>query len=114
MKSTSIFIVSHKSRFSAKNKKDLIEPATIWIENVIRRDLGAIKIPFFFEKTREAKIQKIKDLKLTHFVDDLPEIFVDDLFPKHLKSFLLCDESSLEMPRSVIRVGNCREILEHV
>lgn len=113
-KNASIYIVSHKTQFSARKSLDLIEPATTWLQNVTNQNFQAIDLPFFFEGTRKAKIQRIKQLELTHFADDLLEIFTDDLFPRLVKGFLLCGESKEEVPQNVIKVGTFKEILKHV
>ena len=42
----------------------------------------------FFESTREKKIERIKLLGCTHFIDDLAEVFLHKHFPDQVKKVL--------------------------
>lgn len=113
-KGSAIFIVSHKSHYSFKTNLDLIKPATTWLEFMISKSLSEFNIRYFFEESRAAKIQKIVDLQLTHFVDDLQIIFADKLFPKNVKGFLLSIHSPTDLPRNVVTIKNLGEVMRYV
>ena len=113
-KDSAIFIVSHKSNLSSKSKLNLIQPATAWLDTVLKQNFNGLIIPYFFAETREKKIEKIIELRLTHFVDDLPEIFQEENFPKDIQSFLINDHNHEDVISSAISINKFSEILKHV
>lgn len=88
-----IFIVSHKTELGHFDEKriNLRDAARGWL-----REQGFFDghIPFikpehiFFASTREAKIDRIKSLHCTHFIDDLPEVLFAPQFPQTVQRFL--------------------------
>jgi hypothetical protein len=89
-----IFIVSHKTRFSAADPGgvDLRAAALTWMDDngFFREDGFALaRSNVFFESTRQAKCARISHLALTDFVDDLEEVFLEPTFPKKTRKFLL-------------------------
>lgn len=87
------FIVSHKTEFShdADSPINLRKPALAWMQanglfdnNLL--DLTAEDV--FFESTRLEKIERISDLKCTHFIDDLQETFLETHFPRGVRKIL--------------------------
>jgi hypothetical protein len=80
-----LWIVSHKSRFAAAapNGPDLRIAAHRWLTS--RGIVGASGIGVdnvFFEGSLAEKLQRIADLRLTHFVDDLTDVLEDPAFPR--------------------------------
>jgi len=80
----SLAIVSHKSRFAAAAPAgaDMRVAARRWLE--ARRFVGAAAIAqedVFFETTRDEKLDRVRDLGLTHFIDDLADVLADPGFP---------------------------------
>ena len=79
-----VYIVSHKTKYPKQGKLfDLREAALsflcekgIFSNNMIQKD------KVFFESNREDKIQRIKKLKCTFFIDDLIETFMEPCFPE--------------------------------
>lgn len=73
-----LFIISHKTKTPYKGPKyDLHHAALTWLEKNLFFNEDGINIPkqnIFFEETKEKKIQRIEELKCSHFIDDLPEI----------------------------------------
>ena len=73
-----LFIISHKTKTPYKGPKyDLHHAALTWLEKNQFFNEDGINIPkqnIFFEETKEKKIQRIEELKCSHFIDDLPEI----------------------------------------
>jgi len=84
-----LFIVSHKTEYGHfdEAKINLRAVAKNWLKNQ-----GVIPlIPedhLFFESSREEKIERIRSLNCTHFIDDLVEVFDDPHFPKEVKKIL--------------------------
>lgn len=88
-----VFIVSHKSPFGHfdENRVPLRDEAMKWL--VANKFVGtdSSMIPsqnVFFETTRREKIDKIKVIQCTHFVDDLQEVFDEKSFPPVISKYL--------------------------
>ena len=80
-RSVEFAIVSHKSEFAtvAPTGPNLRDCAATWLaEHKFVRD-GEPAV--FFEATRAAKCARIAELGLSHFIDDLVEVFEDPAFP---------------------------------
>jgi hypothetical protein len=103
-----IFIVSHKSKYSAKNKLDLITPVSMWLNE----KLGQIQV--FFEESRDKKIERIINLGITHFVDDLIEVFQEKKFPKSIKSFWFNPTFKNIDSTNIIQIKNISEVIKYV
>ena len=56
--------------------------------------LGLTPDRVFFESTRNEKIERIKQLKCTHFIDDLEETFLEDSFPTEVERILFAKEDT--------------------
>lgn len=109
-----IFIISHKTKVSARNKIDLILPAKIWINEVLKPIIALSEENIFFEQTRMAKINRIAETQITHFVDDLEEIFEHRYFPRKVKKYLLVDQQEDSLTKNAIQVNDLRKILPYV
>ena len=87
-KKIKFYIISHKTKFPYYGKKiDLHKISKDWLRiNIFnkRNRLGNCK--YYFESTIKKKIQRIKKLKITHFVDDLSEIL--NLMPTSVTGIL--------------------------
>ena len=87
-----VWIVSHKTRFPAMGfQHDLHASASEWLfaSGLIHSETGGVtKDRVIFCETRSEKIAAIVRLQLTHFVDDLPEVFLDADFPKEINKYL--------------------------
>ncbi|MGD1083262.1 MAG: hypothetical protein ABSA47_00770 [Verrucomicrobiota bacterium] len=84
-------IVSHKTRFAALDggQADLRRSALRWLETKgFFSDFGLSRGDVFFESTREEKIQRIRALRCTDFIDDLAEVFDGDAFPPQTRKLL--------------------------
>ena len=49
----------------------------------------------YFEETREEKIRRIRELALTHFIDDLEETFLEASFPAGVEKILYAPRAAL-------------------
>lgn len=87
------YIVSHKTEFAAGSQKriNLRRAALKWMEENKFFDadgLGLSPSKVYFEPTRGEKIERIKRLGCTHFIDDLEETFLEESFPGNVDRIL--------------------------
>jgi beta-phosphoglucomutase-like phosphatase (HAD superfamily) len=87
-------IVSHKSAFAgaAPDGPNLRHCASTWL--AVRGLVIAGKPAVYFEATRAEKCARIAALGLTHFVDDLVEVFDDPGFPKTCERWLFAPDGA--------------------
>jgi hypothetical protein len=80
-------IVSHKSSFAgaAPDGPNLRECARAWLG---KRGFIAAGEALYFESTRVEKCARIERLQLTHFIDDLVEVFAEPAFPRTCERWL--------------------------
>jgi hypothetical protein len=109
-----IFIVSHKTSYSQNKRLNLIDPANNWLQTNLENLLEENQINVYFEESRRDKIQRISKLELTHFVDDLKEVFEEEMFPREVQKFLLSKQEDICEHKAWIRVGSITEILAYV
>jgi len=81
-----LYIVSHKSKFGHfdEEKISLRQQALKWLQQqgIVGIDQWSIpEINLFFEASRKDKIERIKLLQCTHFIDDLQVVLTDKNFP---------------------------------
>jgi hypothetical protein len=86
-------IVSHKTRFATLDglPVDLRAAAIAWMKAKKFFDpdgCGLSPDNVFFESTRLEKIERIRTLGCTHFIDDLMEVFAEPSFPRGVAKFL--------------------------
>ena len=75
-KKIKFYIVSHKTKCPYYGKKiDLHKISKDWLRiNIFNKKNRLGNCKYYFEPTIKKKIQRIKKLKITHFVDDLKKI----------------------------------------
>lgn len=93
IKGVELFIVSHKTEFGHYDEKRIClrTAAKEWLDQqgFFRLEPPHIKQDnVFFAATREEKIERIKTLRCTHFIDDLIEVLDAPTFPKEVQRFL--------------------------
>jgi hypothetical protein len=66
-------------------------------------DVGLSRERVFFESTRQAKIERIGMLGCTHFIDDLEETFLEEIFPPGVVKILF-DPHELYAPRPGVTI----------
>ena len=89
-------IVSHKSPCAVLEGKklDLRLPAMQWLEaKGFFSRFGLSGGHVFFEPTRAEKIERIRALGCTDFIDDLPEVFAESQFPSEVRKWLFAPGS---------------------
>ena len=89
-----IHIVSHKTIHPDQGFQDvnLRECALAWLtrqEFFAPAPIGLTQSQVHFESTRRQKLNRIRQLRCTHFIDDLIEVFRDKYFPAQVKKILL-------------------------
>lgn len=87
------FIVSHKTQYAAFSGEmiDLRRSALDWLEHIglfDRKRFGLDAGRVFFESTRDAKVDRIRTLGCSHFIDDLEEVFAHPRFPMEVERLL--------------------------
>ncbi|MCX6534954.1 MAG: phosphotransferase, partial [Actinobacteria bacterium] len=88
-----VFIVSHKTKLGHfdESRTPLRDAATNWLINqkLVGDSDSKIKLKnVFYAETRDEKIDKIIELQLDVFIDDLDEVLTDKSFPKKTKKIL--------------------------
>jgi hypothetical protein len=108
-------IISHKTEFAAWNEAgaNLRSAALGWMEAqhfFSDQGLGLSPTDVVFESTRAEKIERIRQLGCTHFIDDLEETFLEPAFPPHVEKILFAPAGARALPPGVRRVNNWQEI----
>jgi len=109
------YIVSHKTihAIADPGETNLREAALEWMKSHCFFDhepgLGLSETQVFFEDTRAEKIERIKKLGVTHFIDDLAETFEEKSFPETVVKILLGDGREATAP-DVIRFDHWSDI----
>jgi len=98
-KAAPVYIISHKTEFAGSDISgiNLRIAALTWMKknNLFNhRELGLTEKNVYFEETREGKINRVKYLNCTHFIDDLEETFIEKTFPVNVEKILLTREKT--------------------
>ncbi len=112
-----VSIISHKTEFDASGSGiNLRESALKWMikNNFFLKDgLNFNKEDVFFESTREEKISRIIERKCTHFIDDLIEVFNEDIFPSNVVK-MHYNSQDKEIRPGIIKFFGWNEIYERI
>ncbi|WP_370099053.1 hypothetical protein [Bradyrhizobium yuanmingense] len=89
----SVYIVSHKTQFGHQDpdRVDLREAARGWLKSAGLIDTADAAISagnVYFEDTLAAKVERLANLKLDIFIDDLVDVFEQPHFPRATRSIL--------------------------
>lgn len=108
-------IISHKTEFAAWHETgtNLRSAALRWMEAqhfFSDQGLGLSPADVVFESTRAEKIERIRQLGCTHFIDDLEETFLEPTFPPHVEKILFAPAGARALPPGVRRVSNWQEM----
>jgi hypothetical protein len=90
---TRAVVVSHKTQFADLDGApvDLRDSARAWMKRkhfFATNACGLSRGDVFFESTRSEKIERIRALGCTHFIDDLAEVFAENSFPGDVAKLL--------------------------
>lgn len=105
-----VYVISHKTEYSPfdAHKINLRQVALDWM-----KANGFNKAQVYFESTRAQKIERIKSLKCTHFIDDLPEVFLEDGFPSGTKKILYAPGFEAPPRDDIAVAGSWKKIHEY-
>ncbi len=97
-----VSIISHKTAFSPFSgaSVNLRDAARDWLR--ASGILAAAHVPeenVYFEDTRGDKIARIAELRCTHFIDDLEEVFDDPAFPADVERMLFATTATVPHSR---------------
>jgi hypothetical protein len=100
-----ISIVSHKTEYGHfdESRLNLRDAARSWMQvrGFFDQDgFGLRRDEVFFEGSRADKIERIAKLRLTHFIDDLPEVLDDPAFPRDVVPILFTNGTAPSASRS--------------
>lgn len=113
-----VYIVSHKTPYAAydETRTDLREAALSWMEDhrfFDRSGLGLSREDVYFEGTRGEKIERIRRLGCTHFIDDLEETFREESFPTHIAKVLYAPDPPSPFPPGVKVFSAWKEVRDY-
>jgi len=111
-----VFIVSHKTEHGHfdDTQVNLRDAALSWMtrNRIIGSDGTAIlESEIFFTSTRREKLDRIRSLECTHFIDDLEEVLADPLFPEWTERILFLPDCSANF-RCDFQVGSSWQMLK--
>jgi len=114
-----VFIVSHKTAFASYDatRTNLRKAALDWLRDrgfFGVNGMGMTPDQVFFESTRHEKIERIKQLGCTHFIDDLEETFLEDSFPEHVVKILYDPHLAHGPLPGVIALSSWEEIVDRL
>lgn len=116
LKNISTCIVSHKTKHPYRGPKyDLHDAGYKWLQLkgfLDEEKFGISSRQVYFELTKEEKIQRIISLRCTHFIDDLPEIFLADGIPGNITKILFDPSGEFQRVRGVEHKRSWIEVLE--
>lgn len=110
----SVIIISHKSEYSAKSSLDLHSPVREWLVRALDEVSFNLDNNLFLEESRGKKISRIRQERVTYFVDDLLEVFLEPEFPRQVNGFWLRGRSNELTPRNVTMIRELSEVLQYV
>jgi hypothetical protein len=113
-----IYIVSHKTEFAGYDETgtNLRDAAISWMAAqgfFERGGLGFDRAQVFFEPTRDAKIERIRGLHCTHFIDDLEEVFLEPGFPPDVRKLLYAPGGASTASREIDVMPSWPAIHDH-
>jgi hypothetical protein len=114
---TKAVIVSHKTHFATLDGKqvDLRESALTWMRAKKFFDAdgcGLSPDDVFFESTRSEKIERIRSLGCTHFIDDLAEVLAESSFPRNVAKLLFAPHGANSEGRGIKAFRTWRQLDE--
>ena len=110
-----IYVISHKTKYSnlLTNSRDFKSVALQWMsKNIFSPESSLLPSLVYFEPTREEKIKRIAQLRCTHFIDDLEEVFLEPNFPNDIIKILYAPNRDAKkiLPKDITLRNNWEEI----
>ncbi|MDP1809595.1 MAG: hypothetical protein Q8L35_08680 [Actinomycetota bacterium] len=112
-------IISHKTEFAGydETKTNLRVAALEWMAAngfFESSGLGLTREEVFFNSSRSEKIECIKQLGCTYFIDDLEETFLDDAFPPEVKKIHFTSGGKSAGPSGALRLSDWGRIGDYL
>jgi hypothetical protein len=103
-----VFIVSHKTEFASydSTRTNLREAALEWMDLHRFFDADGLNLTrdhVFFESTRSGKVERIRRIGCSHFIDDLEEVFLEPSFPADVEKILYDPQASAPASANGVR-----------
>jgi len=113
-----VYIISHKTEYARSDESgiNLRVAALTWMrENgFFETDgMGMSLQDVYFESTRREKIDRIRQLGCTHFIDDLEETFLESSFPTNVEKILYAPHRQHSSLLGVRAVTTWKEINDY-
>lgn len=109
-----VCIISHRTRYPFRGPiYDLHQAAQAWLETYgfyHPSGIGISRQQVFFEFTKQEKLDRIKMVGCTHFVDDLPELLLEPGFPEGVERILFDPSDTYASDHRFCRVTSWKEI----
>jgi len=88
-----VTVISHKTEYAKRDPErvNLRSAALNWMKQNKFFDSNGFNLSMdevYFESTREEKINRVKELGCTHFIDDLLEVLEEEVFPNTIEKIL--------------------------
>jgi len=110
-----LYIISHKKEFSDYDPSvtNLRKTAKEWMSANGFFDpdgFGLTPDDVYFDDTRRGKIDRIRTLGCTHFIDDLEEVFLEESFPSNVVRILYEPGRSSKVPADITLMTSWQDI----
>lgn len=103
-------IISHKTLFPFLGPQyNLHDSAKNWLK---RQPFYTEELQIFFELTKKAKLNRIQTMQCDYFIDDLPDILLDENFPKNTQRILFDPNESFPNNPLYITMRSWNEIIK--
>jgi hypothetical protein len=94
-----VFIVSHKTEYASydETRTNLRTDALEWMTShrfFEPHGLDLARDHVYFESTRTDKIERIRRIGCSHFIDDLEEVFLEPSFPADVQKILYAPQAT--------------------
>jgi len=114
-----VCIVSHKAEYAKMDntRTNLREAALSWMKGkgfFESEGFGLSAKEVFFESTRYEKIQRIKKMQCTHFIDDLEETFLEEAFPAGIEKILYMPHMQYSAISEIKSMASWEEVKNYV
>jgi len=110
------YIVSHKTEYARLDitGTNLRRAALDWMASKgFFNGLGLSHRDIYFEPTRREKIERVRRLGCTHFIDDLEETFAEESFPSQVEKILFAPHGRPSPRQDVLTFATWEEINHH-
>lgn len=114
-----LMIISHKTERGHFDPAqiNLRDAARSWLSHQGISGPAGAPVPeasVYFESSREEKIARIAELKCTHFVDDLEEVFSHQGFPSQTRRYLFTSGGIAEPKGDIVVCAAWSDLEDHL